>query len=163
MFRLLVCSVSSGLLVLLNTGIVDHANAQKTEHLYVKTEVETYVGKTRIILKKLPTTIDCTDATYDIKGDGVAWSSIYRNRQPRESILREYINLCGAKSILGVKLVRYLVNLRYQSILKDEMKREEERRYTEELIRRVRGNPIPRDPYQPANLPPHLRTLPWYP
>ncbi|MBU6346859.1 MAG: hypothetical protein KGR70_16545 [Cyanobacteria bacterium REEB494] len=84
-----ICSVSSGLLVLLNTGIVDHANAQKPGHVYVETKVG-------IDGKLLPATIDCTDQTYDIKGDGLAWMSIYQERKSRESILQEYINLCGA-------------------------------------------------------------------
>lgn len=84
-----IYSVSSGLLVLLNTGIVDHANAQKPGHVYVETKVG-------IDGKLLPATIDCTDQTYDIKGDGLAWMSIYQERKSRESILQEYINLCGA-------------------------------------------------------------------
>jgi hypothetical protein len=84
-----IYSVISGLLVLLNTGIVDHANAQKTGHVYVETKVG-------IDGKLLPATIDCTDQTYDIKGDGLAWMSIYQERKSRESILQEYINLCSA-------------------------------------------------------------------
>lgn len=84
-----IYSVSSGLLVLLNTGIIDHANAQKPGHVYVETKVG-------IDGKLLPATIDCTDQTYDIKGDGLAWMSIYQERKSRESILQEYINLCGA-------------------------------------------------------------------
>lgn len=121
MFRLLVRSASSGLLILLNTGIVGHANAQKTGHVYVETKVE-------IDDKLLPVTIDCTDQTYDIKGDGLAWVSIYHKRKSRESILHEYINLCGAEysSVQSI----------YDVIVQKE-KLEEERQRQREYERKV--------------------------
>jgi len=119
MFRLLVSSASSGLLILLNTGIVDHANAQKTGHVYVETKLE-------IDDKLLPVIIDCTDQTYDIKGDGLAWVSIYHKRKSRQIILEEYINLCGTKYSL--------VQSKYDVIVQEE-KLEEERRIRRERQR----------------------------
>ncbi len=65
MLRLLIYSVTSGFLVLLNTGIVDLANAQETSGRYVKT----FVGNQSV-------TIDCIDETYDKKGDGSVWISV---------------------------------------------------------------------------------------
>ncbi|BAZ89977.1 hypothetical protein BCV63_13795 [Cylindrospermopsis raciborskii CS-508] len=88
MLRLLIYSVTSGFLVLLNTGIVDLANAQETSGRYVKT----FVGNQSV-------TIDCIDETYDKKGDGSVWISVYDYHQRystlRKIIQSEYVRLCG--------------------------------------------------------------------